>query len=340
MKVCGRKDIHVPECSECSELEERVTNVEECCEANTEALADKVDKEEGKGLSSVDFTSEDKLKLDTTQEELVSGVNIKTINNQSILGAGDIQVGGGGGGGVKNIWYATCPTGSSTAQKVVTTDTGDFSLSAGNMLRVLFTYSNTASAPTLKVDSSTATPDVRVVTGTSGAQYQWQAGEVVDFVYNGTYFLMVNRATATTTYFGVTKLTSSTASTSTTLAATASAVKSAYDLANSVNTAITGGGLSSSLFDITTSQLLNSTNIGAYDHSYGTVGVAHTGGSYYPLGIVGWNSPDMRYFTPARLRLSARDVSQTTISYDIYNAHSSAHTGSFTADILWLKITS
>lgn len=31
MKVCGKKDIHVPECSDCSELEGRVDAVEECC---------------------------------------------------------------------------------------------------------------------------------------------------------------------------------------------------------------------------------------------------------------------------------------------------------------------
>lgn len=38
------------------------------------------------------------------QEELVSGTNIKTINNQSILGSGNITIqGGGGGGGDVNI---------------------------------------------------------------------------------------------------------------------------------------------------------------------------------------------------------------------------------------------
>lgn len=338
IKVCGKKDIHVPECNECSELEERVTNVEECCEANTEALADKVDKEEGKGLSSVDFTREDKLKLDTAQEELVSGVNIKTINNQSLLGAGDIQVGGGGGTAVKNIWYATCPTAASTAQKVVTTDTGDFSLSAGNMLRVLFTYSNTASAPTLKVDSSAATPYVRVVSDTAGAQYQWQAGEVVDFVYDGTYFMMVNRATATTTYYGVTKLSSSTSSTSTALAATASAVKSAYDLANSANTAINGGGLSSSLFVLDTQELFASQTIASNDHKYGTVTYLKTP-NYFPLCIAGWNAPDAS-FVPSRLRLTDITAGSVTVAFDVTNPRSSSASSKFNVDILWLKITS
>lgn len=40
------------------------------------------------------------------QEELVSGTNIKTINNQSILGMGNINIegGSGGGGSVANLY--------------------------------------------------------------------------------------------------------------------------------------------------------------------------------------------------------------------------------------------
>lgn len=161
-------------------------------------------------------------------QTLTTGTKIGSVGGTDLYAPS-----GGGGGGSKNIWYATCPTGASTAAKIVTTDTGDFTLTTGNMLRVIFTYANSASAPTLTVDSKTAT-SVRVVTGTSGAQYQWQAGEAVDFVYNGTYFIMVSRAPATTTYYGPTKLSSSTSSTSTALAATASAVKSAYDNANNL----------------------------------------------------------------------------------------------------------
>ena len=57
------------------------------------------------GLSNVDNTSDvDKpvstatqTALDTKQETLVSGTNIKTINGESLLGAGNIVVSGGGG---------------------------------------------------------------------------------------------------------------------------------------------------------------------------------------------------------------------------------------------------
>ena len=37
------------------------------------------------------------------QPTLVSGTNIKTINNQSILGSGNINIEGGGGGGISNV---------------------------------------------------------------------------------------------------------------------------------------------------------------------------------------------------------------------------------------------
>ena len=38
--------------------------------------------------------------LSGKQDTLVSGTNIKTINGQSILGSGDIQIQGGGGGDI------------------------------------------------------------------------------------------------------------------------------------------------------------------------------------------------------------------------------------------------
>lgn len=92
----------------------------------------------------------------------------------------------------------------------------------------------------------------------------------------------------------------------------------------------------SSSFVTETVTVFSSTSIAAYNHEYGTLNITKSG--YYPLAISGWNSPDMRYFVPARLRLSAQSSGSGTISYDIYNAHSSAHSGSFSANILWIKV--
>jgi hypothetical protein len=60
--------------------------------SKTQIDDDFVKKEQNKGLSTNDFSDEDKRKLSNTQEKLVSGVNVKTINNQSILGSGNITI--------------------------------------------------------------------------------------------------------------------------------------------------------------------------------------------------------------------------------------------------------
>lgn len=65
-------------------------------------ISGKVDKVEGKGLSTNDYTTAEKEKLagidmSEKQDTLVSGKNIKTINNQSLLGSGNITIQGGGG---------------------------------------------------------------------------------------------------------------------------------------------------------------------------------------------------------------------------------------------------
>ena len=258
------------------------------------------------------------------QDTLVSGTNIKTINNQSLLGSGNISISGGTGS--KNIWYATCPTSASTTKKVVTTDTGDFSLTTGNMLRVVFTNANSASAPTLEVDSQTATA-VRIVTGTSGAQYHWQAGEVADFVYNGTYFMMVGRATATTTYYGPTKLSSSTSSTSTTLAATASAVKSAYDLANGKQNALA-----------VTQEASTSTNLASNGITAPTISLSKSG--YTPIGVVGVDATVSSGANVSQLNIMRYKITATNdgLYFTARNLASSTMTGLVvTFYVLWQK---
>lgn len=131
----------------------------------------------------------------------------------------------------QSSWYGTCATAAGTAAKVVTTTSEDFILTTGSMVRVKFTNNDTYNGTsTLNVDGTGAKSIMRV--GTSAkARYYWLAGEVVDFVYDGTNFTMLEGGVATTTYYGITKLSSATNSTSTGLAATASAVKAAYDLA-------------------------------------------------------------------------------------------------------------
>lgn len=124
------------------------------------------------------------------------------------------------------IAYATCSTASATAAKVAVC-TG-FKLTTGAAVLVKFSNTNSAASPTLNVNSTGAKPIVAY--GTTVIQaYAWKAGQAVMVVYDGTSWVALVQSWATTTYYGITKLSSSTSSTSTTLAATASAVKAAYD---------------------------------------------------------------------------------------------------------------
>lgn len=124
------------------------------------------------------------------------------------------------------IAYATCSTASATAAKVAVC-TG-FKMTTGATVLVKFSNTNSAASPTLNVNSTGAKPIVAY--GTTAIQtYAWKAGQAVMVVYDGTSWVALVQSWATTTYYGITKLSSSTSSTSTTLAATASAVKAAYD---------------------------------------------------------------------------------------------------------------
>lgn len=128
--------------------------------------------------------------------------------------------------GVPPFYYGTCATAAATVAKVVTCS--GFVLETGATIAVKFTYYNTGASPTLNVNSTGAIA-IKQYGSTEASTYMWRSGEVVLFVYNGSYWELISKSTATTTYYGLTKLSSSVTSTSTTLAATASAVKQAYD---------------------------------------------------------------------------------------------------------------
>lgn len=186
-----------------------------------------VAQETGKGLSTNDYTTTEKNKL----AGIATGaeVNVQSDWDQTITTADDY---------IKNkpmipsqnIWYATCDTSESTSLKVATTINGDFILSEGNVVKIKFTNASGSSTMLLDVDSTGSKSIAYVGSAISG--YLWDDGEIVEVVYDGSRFVTTDGGRASTTNYGVTKLSSSTSSTSTLLAATPSAVKSAYDLAN------------------------------------------------------------------------------------------------------------
>ena len=199
--------------------------------------------------------------------------------------AGATGISGGGG----NVFYGTCSTSAGTTAKVVScSDFSDFT--TGAILTVKFTNGNTVSSPSLNVNSKGAKYVVKYGT-TASLAYSWGAGEAVSFVYDGTYWCMINGLPATTSYYGVTKLQSTIDSTSST-ALTPSAV----------NDFVKSGTWTPSVTGVTAASLTSS---GSYIKVGNIVtinfffsGTANGGGTSSNIYIAGSSLP----FTPSNVQ--------------------------------------
>ena len=90
----------------------------------------------------------------------------------------------GGNTGLFTTLYGVCNTTAATAAKTVTVD--DFVLEEQARITVKFTYANSAASPTLNVNGKGA-KSILWRTALPSTQY-WVAGQVIDFVYDGTYW--------------------------------------------------------------------------------------------------------------------------------------------------------
>ena len=124
-------------------------------------------------------------------------------------------------------WYGNCSTSAATQAKTVSiTDFNSNALQEGVRVVVRFTNAqNYNGAPTLNV-SSTGAKTIQTVAGTSAGRYEWQAGQIVSFVYYNGYWVIEDGGKASATYWGKTKLTDTIANDST-IALTPKAVYSA-----------------------------------------------------------------------------------------------------------------
>lgn len=123
-------------------------------------------------------------------------------------------------------YFGTCETDAATAEKVVVCS--DFVLKKGALIAVQFTYENTTTTPSLNVNS-TGNIAICGVNGYYMSANMWRPNQVAQFVYNGSWWIALDQLPASTTYYGITKLSNSVTSTSGSLAATPYAVKLAYD---------------------------------------------------------------------------------------------------------------
>lgn len=92
--------------------------------------------------------------------------------------------------------YCTCYTASDTANKTVTV-TG-FVLVTGARVTVKFSNSNTALYPTLNVHNGSDYTGAKAIkyrgnypVSDSSNYYRWQSGDIIDFIYDGTNWVMV-----------------------------------------------------------------------------------------------------------------------------------------------------
>lgn len=90
-----------------------------------------------------------------------------------------------------NTWYGTCTTSASTTAKSVTLARGTVNFTAGAKVAIKFIYTNTASAPTLTINSTTKNIKYIDADGNvSTPLIWWNAGDIVEFTYDGTQWLM------------------------------------------------------------------------------------------------------------------------------------------------------
>lgn len=126
------------------------------------------------------------------------------------------------------IPYCTCSTSASVSAKIVNNAPNNFVLEQGVRILVNFTNSNSIATPTLNVNG-TGAKYIKAYSTIAPLTYAWHADAFIEFVYDGTYWVLMNREPASTAYAGIVKLNTSTSSTSTTTAATSSAVKALKD---------------------------------------------------------------------------------------------------------------
>ena len=121
--------------------------------------------------------------------------------------------------------YGTCSTAATTAAKAVTW--AGFILTTGATILVKFSNANSASSPTLNVNSTGAKTIIYHNAALTSSLYYWSAGDVCEFVYDGTYWVLMNVGN-TDTWRGITDSYSGTSTT------TSLSQKGANDLYNAL----------------------------------------------------------------------------------------------------------
>lgn len=115
--------------------------------------------------------------------------------------------------GIIALPYGTCSTAAATAAKTVSLT--NFVLETGASVRIKFSNANSASTPTLNVNS-TGAKNIRWNNANLPSTQYWTANQVIDFVYDGSYWQMIGAAKDNNTnYYHTPSYTSTVSETST-----------------------------------------------------------------------------------------------------------------------------
>ena len=137
-----------------------VSTVNDNLDKIDEEFSRKVNKIEGKNLSSNDYTDNEKEKLKNIDENANNYTHPTTAGNKHIPSggsAGQVLKYGGSSGAASwgsDSYYGTCSTAAATAAKTVSLS--GFSLFTGATVAVMFSNGNTAANPTLNINSTGA----------------------------------------------------------------------------------------------------------------------------------------------------------------------------------------
>ena len=123
-------------------------------------------------------------------------------SSQSLDGSANVsytlaQIGAAAASHGQHSVYGTCDTAAATAEKAVTISGSGFSLSAGQMIAVKFTNSNSASSVKLNVNSTGAKPiwyNNAEYTGNSKDVCGY-AGRITTYMYNGSHWVWISSGT-------------------------------------------------------------------------------------------------------------------------------------------------
>ena len=150
------------------------------------------------------------------------------VNATQAADVAPVQSVNGETGNVDTLHYGVCETAADVANKTVSIPSVT-SLFNGLRISVYFKYGLTVDTPYLKVNDLS---NVMLLKGgrASLSKNTYHEGTVLDLVYIVSGWLIVgNTGAATTTFYGITKLTDSVSSSSSDLAASAKAVKTVKD---------------------------------------------------------------------------------------------------------------